>query len=139
MVFVEELGEAVRLGGYEVPDLTQELSAENRRWYMVMLGAGTFAVRASSEVFALSKTVLQAHELRNSRNPIETNGGFPLVTPMIASDDAFYTAAMYPGKRETQLIALQEEGRGLAETTKSMTSIRPYDNNQGHLFDPFKI
>ena len=135
MSVVEELGEKVRLGGFEVPDLTQEPAIEYRTWFTVVLGAGNFAVRASSEDYALFKAEIRAQELRSTKRPIETNdGSFPLVSAMNSHEAACRSAAMFDSKPEAELASYIEYPE-FPKTPITNSSNRPYDKAQMKIFE----
>ena len=138
MSTTEQLGEAVILGGFEVPDLTQEPPVERRTWYTVVLGAGTFATRAYSEDYAIFKAEIRAQELRNGKVPIESNGGFPLVIPMNSNEAAFRIATMYEGKSEAEIVSLKEN-TGTTLPVDMTQNKAPYNPDQGMLFDRYEF
>ena len=138
MVITEELGNVVRLGGFEVPDLSHELPVEERVWFTVVLGAGSFAVRAYSEDYAIFKAEIRSQELRRSTIPIEIGAGLPLVIPMVPSEAASHAAAMFNNKSEAELMGLYESP-GPVNAIEATIPTPPYNPNQVRLFDPYKF
>jgi hypothetical protein len=136
MAVVETFGDTDQLYGFEVQDLGNEPST--KKWYTVVLGAGAFSVRAASENFALLKAEVRAQELRSSRAPLETNGGFPLVMAMTETDAGYLDAVWYEGKPEADLIGVLALGATAEFTDTPQRFFSAYDPNQGALFNPHK-
>lgn len=130
----EELGNRMRIGGFEVPDLSIE--PKQRNWYSVILGAGVFTVRAFSEDYALFKAEIRAGELRASCVALDTNGGLPLVLQATYKEKTYREKVWFDGKIEADLTNFTEQDAVLFEIPNDDTSIKSaYNPDQTKLFD----
>lgn len=132
MPLLEAAGDFVTLSGLGEPDLRRE--PETKTWWKVIIGMGSFTVRAASEEYAMLKAERRANELRNSvRAPIETTHGLPLVLELSKDDQAFYERTWHSNKPDADLTELivSQPFPGIERPNLERELLDP---NQGELF-----